>query len=88
MEKTTDKNGMIFLNLTFNKENYENKFLLETKIDNKSISKEVGFLSDTPILLSVEHSEERESFKYSGFSILITIIAVIITVSFARIKLK
>ena len=87
-EKTTDEKGMIFFNLTFNKENYENEFLLETKIYNKSISREIGFLSDTPILLSVEYSEPNKPPEFSGFSFLIAIIALVIAVYLIHTKVK
>jgi len=87
-EKTTDERGMLFFNLTFNKENYEDVFLLKTEINNKSISKEIGFPSDTPILLSIESSEPSESSGVGGFSVLITIIAVIIVVYLVHIKLE
>ena len=87
-EKTTDERGMLFFNLTFNKENYEDVFLLKTEIDNKSISKEIGFLSDTPILLSIESSESSEFSEVGGFSALIGIIAVMIVVYLTHIKTK
>jgi len=86
-ERKTDEKGMLFFNLTFNKENYRDKFLLQTEINNKSISKEIGFLSDTPILLSMDSSEPNEFFEVGRFFVLIAII-MIITVYLIYIKFK
>jgi len=42
----TDEKGKTFFNITFDKENYQKKFVVKTG----EISKEVGFLTDTPVI--------------------------------------
>jgi len=76
-ERKTDEKGMLFFNLTFNKESYRDKFLLKTEISNKSISKEIGFLSDTPILFSMDSTEPNEFSEVGKFFVLIAIIMIV-----------
>jgi len=50
-KRSTDKNGLLYFNLTFNKNNYKKELLLQTMVDNSTITKKVNFFTETPILL-------------------------------------
>jgi len=51
--------GWFCFNLTFGKDNYTETFLLYTNVDGQNISKEVGFFTDTPVILS---ASSRKNF--------------------------
>jgi hypothetical protein len=50
--KFTDQQGKALFNITFTKENYNKKWILNITADGMSISERVGFLTSTPILLT------------------------------------
>lgn len=83
-EKSTDENGLIYFNLTFNKENYEDEFLLQTTIDDLKVSKEVSFFTDTPIPLSREKKIGDSQMLY----LLLLIITLIFLIFLFRLHLK
>ena len=49
----TDKNGCALFNVTFTKENYAEKFSLDVEWYNRSISKNIYFLKNTPLIISL-----------------------------------
>lgn len=50
----TDGNGVALFNLTFMKGNYTEKYRLLTKSQNRTISRKISFLSDTPVVFSFD----------------------------------
>ena len=62
-EKLTQENGWLYFNLTFGKDNYTDVFLLRTAIGGQNISKQVGFFTDTPVILGTP-SRQRASIHF------------------------
>ena len=85
-EKNTDQNGIVYFNLTFNKENYENKFLLQTTVNNQEISKEISFFTNTPIILSAEETREKKIGDTQTFCLLLLIIISLFLLHRPKIK--
>lgn len=85
-EKTTNKNGQLYFNLVFNKDNYNKKFLLQAMINNSTIEKEVSFFTETPILLSKKMGVRiiiPKEIYFMSFTIVI-IAAIIILIIFKK----
>ena len=78
-EKTTDEKGVICFNLTFNKDNYAEKYLLTASFDGKNVTREVWLLSDSPIVI-----RKGEESQATPFCFAISMIAIL----FAEILFK
>lgn len=55
----TNRNGFALFNITFTKANYTRELVLKTKIQNKSFSKKIDFITDTPIIISFHQIKEE-----------------------------
>lgn len=65
----TDENGAALFNLTFMKENYTEKYRFFTKSQNRTISRKIGFLSDTPVVFSFgEHCTDGDLGDWKAMS--------------------
>ena len=77
-EKSTDEKGVIHFNLTFNKDNHAEKYLL-TASCGENVTREIWLLSDTPIVI-----RKGEESQATPFCFAISIVAIV----FAEILLK
>lgn|GEM_PF-5710187 len=50
---TTDQRGRAVFNIRFTKENYSKEWILKVTINSMNITKEIGFLTSTPIILTL-----------------------------------
>ena len=75
--KDTNRNGLLYFNLTFNKENYKEAFLLQV-VNNSKISRKVSFFTDTPIILSKVEGKTANAINIVSSSICFVVLIVII----------
>ncbi|RJS90929.1 hypothetical protein CW705_04780 [Candidatus Bathyarchaeota archaeon] len=75
--KDTNRNGLLYFNLTFNKENYKEAFLLQV-VNNSKISRKVSFFTDTPIILSKVEGKTANAINIVSSSICFVVLVVII----------
>jgi len=75
--KSTNRNSLLYFNLTFNKENYKKAFLLQV-VNNSEISKKVSFFTDTPIILSKVEGKTANAINIISSSICFVVLVVII----------
>jgi len=83
--KDTNRNGLLYFNLTFSKENYKEAFLLQV-VNNSKISRKVSFFTDTPIVLSEVEGKTANSINIIAPSILAVLIATILYVAYRKLK--
>jgi hypothetical protein len=81
---TTDQEGRALFNITFTENNWERRWELRVTASGVSVSKEVKFLSSTPIVLTI--SKPTEVFGFPIVWIIATIVVVVATVGFLMVK--
>lgn len=84
---TTDQDGKGLFNMTFSNENYTKMWKLEVSSEGLNISKEVGFLTSTPILLTLPKPAEEEPAT-AGFPIEVLVIGVLLATGVLIIIIK
>ena len=87
---TTDQDGSASFVISFTENNWRRKWRLDTVIDGEGISREVGFLTSTPILLSTTGAEEGEvAPPAEGAPVLVVgIVAIVVILMGALLFLK
>jgi hypothetical protein len=81
---TTDQEGRALFNITFTENNWDGRWELRVTASGVSVSKEVKFLSSTPIVFTI--SEPTEVFGFPIVWIIATIVVVVTTVGFLMVK--
>lgn len=65
----TDQSGKAIFSITFRNENYSRQWMLKATVEGMDISKQVGFLTDTPITLTLRKLASSISLSISRESV-------------------